>query len=134
VDYWPLLRGTLQTRKECIDWDDDLTEKELTRYNVPGRLLSLTVIEINHASWLTLQVNAANAAFLAERTDLEYPVDILYFGSNCYIGIEIGSMVVPYNKMPTLDYLTQLLKYYTNYSVTQGNYVPMEYDEKRKYY
>lgn len=136
VDYWRLLKSFLEVKKECFDWDDDsnLTEKELTRYKVPGRLLSLTVIQINHASWLTLQVNAANAAFLAGRTDLEYPVDILYFDSHCYIGIEIGNIVAPYNKLPTLDYLTQLLKYYSNYAITQGEYVPMEYDEKRKYY
>lgn len=136
MDYWHLLKSFLEVKKECFDWDNDdnLTEKELTRYKVPGRLLSLTVIQINHASWLTLQVNAANAAFLAGCTGLEYPVDILSFDSHCYIGIEIGNIVAPYNELPTLDYLTQLLKYYSNYAITQGEYVPMEYDEKRKYY
>lgn len=85
-------------------------------------------------SWLVLQVNAATAAFLVGCQELEYKVDIIYFDSNSYIGINIGNIVTPCNKMPTLDYLTDLLKYYSNYAAVKGEYINLEYKENRKYY
>lgn len=130
MQLWELLKSTLVVKKTYV-----VNNETMFRYIIPNRLLSINIILSNDDKiWLVHQVNAASAAFLATKQNLEYPVSILNFDKSYYIAIDIGSIVAPFNKLPTIDYLMALLKHYAQYAVIGGEYSPLAFNPTRKYY
>lgn len=123
------MRKSLTLKKELVD-----IGATLRRYVIRGRLISINTITIDDNTWIVQQVHPSVAAILANVQGLEYPIDTLSFGTNYYIGICVSDWVLPVDKLPTLDYIINLLHYYTNHAATGGTYVCMEVDINRKYY